>query len=531
MKPVASVHVDDGDLALRFGGLLAVLADLLPVRFDPALSRVAGVAARITTATAAAACASHSARVPTLVLPNARAGDACSTLRRQHIRFADDPRVPWPFRGRSLDVSAEIDVDAHSQPREPGDVTLACTRQGQSVWSVNDSGGVRTHRTSLCPPHAGVGVDIGLAAAGERFIQSLPLWQFLREVTEGQRHVEPPLRAAFIIDDPNLHWPSYGFADYREIAAAAQRDRYHVAFATIPLDAWWVHRATAEIFRQRQRELSLLVHGNNHAARELAQERTPQDCGALLKQAHARITQLETQSGLQVSRVMIPPHGACSSRMLAQLPSQGFESACISAGSLRAHNAGQPWTRTLGLAPSEWVEGCPVLPRWAFSGTTDMQLLTAAYLGQPLLLRGHHQDLRDGLEILHGLADAINALGEVRWCKLGDISRMNYRQRIEGSVMHIVPLGLRIDVSVPEGVSELCIEPGGLDWRSLDADALPIERDGQRLRMPTAGRTVCSLGVRRDQPRDEASARHGVTSPKLLLRRALTEARDRLSAF
>jgi hypothetical protein len=40
-----------------------------------------------------------------------------------------------------------------------------------------------------------------------------------------------------------------------------------------------------------------------------------------------------------------------------------------------------------------------------------------------------------------------------------------------------------------------------------------------------------ALGVRRDPPRDEAPARHGVTSPKLLLRRALTEARDRLSAF
>lgn len=529
MKPEASVHVDDEDLALRLGGLFAVLEDLLPVRFDPAVAPTAG--ARITTVTSAASWARADVRVPTLVLPHARALDSCSTLRRQHIRFADDPRVPWPFRGRSLDVGADINVDAHTQPSAPGDITLASTRNGKSVWSVNDSDGVRTHRTSLCPPHADVGLDIGLNAAGERFIQSLPLWQFLREVTEGQRHVKPPLRAAFIIDDPNLHWPRYGFADYREIAAAAERDRYHVAFATIPLDAWWVHRATAEIFRQRQRELSLLVHGNNHAAQELAQERTPQDCGALLKQAHARITQLETQSGLQVSRVMIPPHGACSSRMLAQLPRQGFEAACISAGSLRAHNAGQPWTRSLGFASSERVEGCPVLPRWAFSGTTDMQLLTAAYLGQPLVLRGHHQDLRDGLEILGSFAGAINALGDVRWCNLGEMSRMNYRQRIDGSVMHIQPMGLRVDISVPEGVSELCIEPGGLDWRSLDLDALPIEPDGQRLRMPTAGRTRCSLGVRRDQPRDEAPARHGVTSPKLLLRRALTEARDRLSAF
>jgi len=49
------------------------------------------------------------------------------------------------------------------------------------------------------------------------------------------------------------------------------------------------------------------------------------------------------------------------------------------------------WTASLGLAPSELVHGCPVLPRWAFAGTTTTMLLVAAYLGQPLVLRGHHR--------------------------------------------------------------------------------------------------------------------------------------------
>jgi hypothetical protein len=40
-----------------------------------------------------------------------------------------------------------------------------------------------------------------------------------------------------------------------------------------------------------------------------------------------------------------------------------------------------------------------------------------------------------------------------------------------------------------------------------------------------------SLGVRCDEPRDDAPKRERATSPKLLLRRAFTEARDRLSAF
>ena len=52
MKSVASVEVVDEDMAVRLGGLLAVLQGLLPVRFDDAPAR--GAQARITTVTALA---------------------------------------------------------------------------------------------------------------------------------------------------------------------------------------------------------------------------------------------------------------------------------------------------------------------------------------------------------------------------------------------------------------------------------------------------------------------------------------------
>lgn len=119
----------------------------------------------------------------------------------------------------------------------------------------------------------------------------------------------------------------------------------------------------------------------------------------------------------------------------------------------------------------------------------------------------------------------------MRWCNLGDISRMNYRQRIEGSVLHIQSLGLRIDVSVPEGVSELRIQPGAVYWRWLDSSGQLLQRDGQALRMATAGCQRCSLGARRADSVDDAPMHDRATSPRLLLRRAFTEARDRLSAF
>src|ERR1019366_8149913 len=111
-------------------------------------------------------------------------------------------------------------------------------------------------------------------------------------------------------------------------------------------------------------------------------------------QAIHRIERLERAAGCEISRVMAAPHGACSDAMLQEMPGCGFESAAISHGSLRAHNKGKPWARSLGYLPSEIIQGCPVLPRWGMTGNTYNTILLAAYLGQPMILRGHHADLR-----------------------------------------------------------------------------------------------------------------------------------------
>src|SRR5262245_19147313 len=124
------------------------------------------------------------------------------------------------------------------------------------------------------------------------------------------------------------------------------------------------HGGAAEIFRRNSRRLSFCVHGNNHTKRELAQPYSDGERVSLLQQAIRRIETLERKAGVEVSRVMVPPHGACSHEMLEELPQRGFESACISHGSLRAHNRQRPWVRQLGYLPSEMIRNCPVLPRW-----------------------------------------------------------------------------------------------------------------------------------------------------------------------
>jgi hypothetical protein len=170
----------------------------------------------------------------------------------------------------------------------------------------------------------------------------------------------------------------------------------------------------------------LLVHGNNNNKKELARSYTEPERIFLLKQAIGRIERLERRSGLAVSRVMVPPHGACTEEMLAELPVCGFEAACISHGSLRAHNKSRAWTKSLGFRPFELIRGCPVLPRWGVSGDLKNTILLAAFLKQAIILRGHHQDLKDGPELLDELARFVNGLGPVAWLNMTDMARANH---------------------------------------------------------------------------------------------------------
>ncbi len=509
----------DADVERHVAALLPIIERLLPLRLGGSSTRAP--VARIVTSTTA----TPPPDMPTLVLPPLDECRASHSIGR--IRFADDPHVPWPFRGRSLDVQVDIDTSTQQSLRDVRGAVLATDDAGVALWSVEPAGSSALHRSAMKTPHAPAESDAGVAVGNERFVPVLPLFNFLRAAAGDKAFRNPALRASYIIDDPNLHWPTYGYADYRDIADSARRHRYHVAFATIPLDGWWVHPPTADIFRASPDVLSLLIHGNNHARQELAQDLPPRECAALLRQAIARIELLEAKARLPVSRVMVPPHGACSARMLAELPRQGFESACISAGSLRAHNPGQEWTRSLGIAPSERVEDCPVLPRWAFAGTTDAILLTAAYLGQPLVLRGHHQDLKTGLDVMERFANTINALGDVRWGSLTDLSRRNYRFRVDGSTIVVAPIGNRVEVEIPAGVDTLRL-PGGASAWTADCVGTPRESGEGDLVVPvTAG---CAITLTRLMQRPMAAPPDPVfpTSTRLIVRRLLTETRDRL---
>jgi hypothetical protein len=416
--------------------LLPALEGVLPIRFlsSPTAGSISSGQIIAAAAKSQRVVNRDKGRFSTFIVPFEELVSPDNGLIEIAIEFSDDPDVPFPFRGRSLKthVARMPKILVLTQ----GEKSLASCTLGP-VWSVSDSRTSRCYRSAFALPTLLPEASLQDILSNRRFIEMIPLLHWLREVCAISSHEGPPLRACFILDDPNLHWPSYGFVDYRDLALRADREHYHISFATIPLDTWFTHAKTAKIFRDNERHLSLAVHGNNHTLRELARPYSKAERQFLLKEAIQRIERLEQRTGLKVSRVMVPPHGACSEEMLAALPSYGFEAACVSHSSLRAHNKGRPWTKTLGLKSSEFICGCPVLPRWGVRYPRNTILL-AAFLKQAIILNGHHEDLKDGPELLDELAQFVNSLGSVEWMSMTDMVRSNYstslsgRRRIDG---------------------------------------------------------------------------------------------------
>lgn len=419
MSHCYSIRVPAEAQKQKWVSLLPILEEILPVRFNFTGNLMPETAGEILAGDAAVAEQGIGGSISSFKVPNDETASREEGLIEVAVQFSDDPDVPFPFRGRTLrtNVSKPITLTLGVNERP-----LATCEQGP-VWTCSEKGGAKHFRSAFALPdvHANDGFQDVLGS--HRFLEMLPLVCWLRERCATTPSDGRSLKACFIFDDPNLHWPSYGFVDYRKLTTHAERENYHVAFATIPLDTWFTHSGTAAMFRERRSRLSLLIHGNNHTKRELVRRYTGPQRIFLLKQAIRRIERLESRSGLRVARAMVPPHGACSEEMLSALPVCGFEAACISHGSLRAHNKTAAWTKTLGYRPYEIVRGCPVFPRWGLSGDVKNAVLLAAYLKQAIILRGHHQDLKDGPEVLDHLAGFVNGLGSVKWMNMTDLVR------------------------------------------------------------------------------------------------------------
>jgi hypothetical protein len=193
--------------------------------------------------------------------------------------------------------------------------------------------------------------------SGTSFLQLLPLMVFLRRLGEPHGWDAPPSRACVVFDDPNLKWTNYGCLDFEQLARHAIEWNYHASIATVPIDGWWVNKRASSLFRQQTTKLSLAIHGNNHTSFELARRTGNSQLVAGLAQALRRIDKFERRHGLEVCRVLEPPHGAIAAGMFDSLVGLGYEAALVTILQFLRHNTERKFAGAIGLDVAESLPG------------------------------------------------------------------------------------------------------------------------------------------------------------------------------
>ena len=448
------------------------------------------------------------------------------------VELAAVPLVDQRLRGRRMAETRTF--NRSSAEFLPDDTTLAGAL-GAPLWARR-GGGTRWCYVVAAPPvELAAGELLRAQLVPGRWLSLLPLVQFLREIAGKDMWAAPALRAAYVFDDPNLHSTRYGYIGFRELAGHAKRHGYHACFASIPLDYGLSSPRAVEIFRENAEVLSLCVHGNNHVAGELGRVESDREALVIAAQALRRLEAFEARTGIEVSRVMVPPHEACNEMMMRGLFRVGFEGLCIETPFHRRCGVSTPLTWAL----AEWYAadfvagGLSAMPRYPMDRPDD-ELVLRAFLDQPLVLYGHHRDVADGLEGLAAKAAYVAGFGDVKWMSLRDISRSNYLTRREGSQLQIRALSHHIVLSGFEDVEEFVVDTPETASARM---AVQVRAGGQR----SAWRAVDGAGVAFKRwspgpvaiellPIDRVSA-ESVASPPWSLwpvaRRIITETRDR----
>jgi hypothetical protein len=419
--------------------------------------------------------------------------------------------APSPLKGRRLDDSDA----AEAIPLEiaPKETVVALSAAGPLWTRTTSTDGVVVDRVAIPPPALDERGELREHLRAGRFLALLPLVDFLRRAAPGGVEARL-LRAAIVFDDPNLHAMSYGHIDFRDLVADARANGYHVVLATIPLDLRFASRKAAALVRANGQHLSLSIHGINHTHRELATVSNQAQALALVRRALDRVTRFERQYGIDIDRVMVPPHGAAGEPILRALALAGIEGACMQWPYWWLPESARQ-TEPLGWNPLDNVFGLPILPRYHLQEPRS-ELLFRAYLGQPIVLYGHHGDLAGGLDVLRDAAEFVETLGSVEWCSLSRISRSGFTTSRSGSLLRVRAFSTRVAFEVPDGCDDIIVE-----WIGA-AEEPAVTRHG------AVRGTQLDIAMTPEPVVAVSGLRPAATPPLAVARRIATEARDRL---
>ncbi len=522
------------------GKLLAALAEAFPVRFEGrSPDELGGLDGALLVGieeperlpaglTVLVTPASGETQMRTTIPVHARLSNA------KHVCFSSHERLPPALRGQTL-VECQAERVAGGASKA---ASVLAAIGDEAVWweRRSGSGGTSVHGSAFCPSELLPRETLRDQLRPGRFISLLPVLVLLQRVCGELAWRDPPLRASFVIDDPNLHRCRYGFLDYRELVRHAAEHGYHTGIAMVPLDGWRADRRAAALFRENRSSLSLLMHGNNHTARELGRLTGEREATMTLAQACMRTERFERRSGVSVGRVMAPPHGTCAEASVRAMFRLGYDAATASRP-LPWRDGVSPVPALTGWYPAEMVGGgIPVLPRHPLCAPRQ-DLVFRALLGQPLILYGHHWDFANGLDVLAEAARDINRLGDVRWGPLDALATHSYRTRRSGDVLEVQLHSRRANVEVPRGVRALRVSVSHLhgksEWEDVHTGTRRgalVSEGGGWISAPVEVHSGEIVEVRLVPARPLRSAEHEEprVRPYVLTRRVLVEGRDRL---
>jgi hypothetical protein len=513
-------------------GLFAALEAAFPVRFE---GRKAGeqrdLDAAIEICRAGISGATGIPVLSMLIAEPIAGGEPISQVLEAATEL--DPRL----RGAALPdarLGAAIRSGARIEVADGAVVLANCL--GEPTWTRGD----RLETALIAPDELGAEEALRERLCLSRSAALLPLVHFLRQLTAPIGWQPPTPRASIVFDDPNLHWPSYGFVKLGELSEHARAHGYHASLATVPLDTWFAHPAAVRALKESAGAISLSVHGNDHNGGELGRQLTEADGLALAAQALRRIGAFERRTGIAVDRVMVPPHEECSEPTVQGLLRSGFEAITMTRPYPWLARPPRTWLARpegvdalVGWRPADFAGALPVLLRHPLLTRDAPELVLRAFLDQPLILYGHHGDLAEGgLDVLASAVDDVNGLGERRWCSLGEIVAGNFETRFEGSRLSVRPFTRRLRVDVPDAVEQLVVElpeaHPGVAGEQLLVDDRPA-RFGEPIGV--APGTPVDLALRAGSQVDVGTVPSPRRQPAAVVRRALGEGRDRLLPF
>ncbi len=268
---------------------------------------------------------------------------------------------------------------------------------------------------------------------GDAFSAVAPFMVFVKYAAGEYGWHSPGAYANLTIDDPWLIEP-YGFLNYEKLLHEMDKHNFHTTIAFIPWNFDRSHASVASIFTSRQDRFSVAIHGNNHDHREfdqvsLASAHVQEEN---IKQALGRMGRFSALTGITYDPVMVFPHGIAPATTLAILKQYSFlatvNSQDVPLGS--AAPAGPDFSlRSFTIKYSQF----PSIMRWSAEvPIPESTLAVNAFLGNPILLYGHHELFRTGSDAFNPVADTVNRLVPgVHWCSLGCIARHLYLLRLD----------------------------------------------------------------------------------------------------